>query len=750
MGISKAEQERLDILARYRRLLEVWDTNQTTKDRWEVRKAFRLAADLHKNERRKSGEPFIIHPLEVATIVAGELGLGRTSIIAALLHDVAEDTDFTITDIENSFGPKVAKIVDGLTKIDKIEGSSTPQTETHKKIVLTLSDDFRVILIKLADRLHNMRTLDAMKPEQQLRNASENLVLYIKLANKLGLYNIKNELEDLSFKYTNWSIYKNIKERLSELKSERDIYVKEFIEPIRKPLDKIFPKNEIIINEKSIKTIWEKVKRQKVSLDLDEVENTFSIDIIIDNNGLEDANACWQVYAEVSKIYKSDTQRLHDFIASPKYNGYKAIHATFLGPGGKWQEVHIRTKYMQDVATRGVAALWKYKDLEDKDHSINVWLNRLKEFVFNDNDNADDMIEAFVEDFLSDEIVIVTPKGEQKILPEGATVLDFAYSIHSDLGNHCLAGSVNRELKKPHHVLQSGDKVKIITGSTTEPSEEWFEYVTTKFAKKRIEDYIRNKRKKYHKEGEEKLREILKKLKTDYSKQILNELISYFKYNGKVDLYYFIATGKIDAKAIKTALAHKNYNGTKSSWYSKFKNSIIPGKSSNIEIKPESPKINTTSQETINSYKGDLNKLDHTVAKCCNPVPGDDVIGIWIPGQPIQIHRIDCRRAHMLMSKYGKNIIKVKWGENENVNFLFGYKIEAEYSPSLLMDISTVLYEKFQLQIRSFEANTSNGFTEIDITFYISSKKKSETLKSELKKIKAVKKISRIEKIERI
>jgi GTP pyrophosphokinase len=750
MNTSKAEQERLDILARYRKLLEVWNTNQTTKDRWEVRKAFRLAADLHKNERRKSGEPFIIHPLEVATIVAGEMGLGRTSIIAALLHDVAEDTDFTITDIENSFGSKVAKIVDGLTKIEKVEGSSTPQTETHKKIVLTLSDDFRVILIKLADRLHNMRTLDAMKPEQQLRNASENLILYIKLANKLGLYNIKNELEDLSFKYTNPSIYKSIKDRLSKLKNERDIYVEKFVEPIKKPITKIFPENEIIINEKSIKTIWDKVKNQKISLDPDDVEGTFSIDIIIDNNGLEDANACWQVYAEISKIYKSDTHRLHDFIASPKNNGYKAIHAAFLNNEGKWQEVHIKTKYMQDVATRGVAALWKYKDLEDKDHSINVWLNRLKEFVFNDNNNADDMIDTFVEDFLSDEIIIITPKGEQKLLPEGATVLDFAYSIHSDLGNHCLAGSVNRQLKKPHEVLHSGDKVKIITSNTTEPSEEWFEYVTTKFAKKRIEDYIRNKRKKYHKEGEEKLREILKKQKTDYSKQIVNKLISYFKYNGKVDLFYFIATGKIDAKAVKAALTNKTENGTKSSWYSKFKNSIIPGKSSNIESKPENTKINAASKEIINSYKGDLNKLDHTVAKCCNPIPGNDVIGIWIPGQPIQIHRTDCRKAHMLMSKYGKNIIKVKWGENENVNFLFGFKIEAEYSPSLIVDISSVLYEKFKLQIRSFEANTTNGLTEINITFYISSKKRSEALKSELKKIKAVKKISRIEKIERI
>ncbi len=748
MNTSKAEQERLDILARYRKLLEVWDTNQTTKDRWEVRKAFRLAADLHKNERRKSGEPFIIHPLEVATIVAGEMGLGRTSIIAALLHDVAEDTEFTITDIENSFGPKVAKIVDGLTKIDKVEGSSTPQTETHRKIVLTLSDDFRVILIKLADRLHNMRTLDAMKPEQQLRNASENLVLYIKLANKLGLYNIKNELEDLSFKYTNPTIYKNIKNSLSELKNERDQFIEKFVEPIKKPLNGIFPQNNIIINEKSIKTVWDKVKKQKVSLD--DFEGTYSIDIIIDNNGLEDANACWQVYAEISKIYKSDTHRLHDFIASPKYNGYKAIHASFMGPYGKWQEVHIKTKYMQDVATRGVAALWKYKDLEDKDHSINVWLKRLKEFVFNDNTNADEMIEAFVEDFLSDEIVVITPKGEQKILPEGATVLDFAYSIHTELGNHCLAGYVNRQWKKPQNKLHSGEKVKIITSEKIEPTEEWFEYVTTKFAKKRIEDYIRNKRKKYHKEGEEKLKEILRKQKNEYSKQVVNKLISYFKYNGKVDLFYFIATGKIDGKAIKGALADKRENGTKSSWYSKIKNSIIPGKSSNLSTKDQGEKTNIVSKETISSYKGDLNKLDHTVAKCCNPVPGDDVIGIWIPGQPIQIHRTDCGHAHMLMAKYGKNIIKVKWGENENVNFLFGYKIEAEYSPSLIMDISSVLYEKFNLQIRSFEANTTNGFTEINITFYISSKKRSETLKNELKKIKAVKKISRIEKIERI
>ncbi len=744
MQTSNAEQERLEILRRYRSLIEVWHTRKNTKDRWEVRKAFRLAADFHKDKRRKSGEPYIMHPLEVAIIAAGEIGLGRTSIIAALLHDTVEDTQLELSDIEALFGEKVAKIIDGLTKISEIQDSnSTAQSATLRKIIMTLSDDVRVILIKLADRLHNMRTLDVMKPEQQLRSASETFFIYAPLAFRLGLYNIKTELEELSFKYTDPIIFNDIKNRLLQQKRERDIFIEQFVAPLREPLDKIYPNNEILLSVRSAYSIWQKVKENVILLD--DFDNTFSIDIVIDNENYDEANACWQTYSEVSKIYKSDNNRLHDFITTPKVNGYKAIHASFLGPQGHWTEVHIKTRHMQDVAERGYAAFWEYNDLVDKDHNLNIWLNKTKDLSFVESSNAIQFLTEFKKEFLSKEIITFTPNGDTVSLPVGATVLDFAYAIHSDLGNHCLAGTINRDLKNPSYVLHPGDKVKILSSDAIEPTEEWFGFATTRLARSGIENFIRNKRKKSHKEGDAKLREICEQLKIEYSKQIIAKLIDYFSYNGKVDLYYFIASGAIDAKAIKEALSQDE---VKKSWYKNIHIPFVP-KSSSSDKESVLP-IQSSVVEQIKSYKGDLSQLDYVVAKCCNPIPGDEVIGISVPGQPIQVHRTDCSTAHKLMSMYGKNIIKTKWKERENIVFLAGLHIEAEDKQGLVMDISTLLFERFQLGIRSFNVETFNGLADMKITFFISSEKKLVALKSSIKKLKPVKTVSRITNIDRI
>lgn len=747
MDTLKAKQERIDILRRYRRLIEVWHTRKETKDRWEVRKAFRLAANSHKDKRRQSGEPYIMHPLEVAIIAAGEIGLGRTSIIAALLHDTVEDTDLKLEDINALFGEKVGKIIDGLTKIDNIEdNTSTPQSETLKKIILTLSDDVRVILIKLADRLHNMRTLDAMKPEQQLRTASETMYLYAPLAFRLGLYAIKTELEELSFKYIQPLMYKDIKMRMIGLRTKRDTYLEGFLPPLHDSIQEIFPQHEFKISERSSYSLWQRIKRN-ASL-LEDFDNTFSVNIVIDNGEQDEAVACWKTYARLSKIYKSDNLRLHDYITSPKVNGYEAIHASLLGMEGHWVEVHIRTNRMEDVARRGYAAFWEYKELLNKEHNLNIWLSKTKELLLDVNENAIKFLEEFKKEFLSDEIIVFTPKGDTVSLTVGATLLDFAYAIHSDLGNHCMGGDVNRKLVNPSYVLKSGDKLKVLTSDKTEPSEEWFEIVNTRDAKRGIENFIRNKRKKFHQEGESKLRDICVQLKIDYSKQIVAQLIDYFSYNGKVDLFYFIANNTLNIKSIKEALM--SGEETKH-WYRNIRIPFMSQTPSTEKAEIEtSSAIKLSDQMQIKSYKGDLNQLDYVVAKCCHPLPGDDVIGILVPGQSIQVHRTDCSNAHKLMSIYGKSIIKIRWKKEDNIAFLAGVKIEAEDKQGLVMDISTLLFEKFQLSIRSFNVHTDNGLANVNITFYINSEKDLEALRSSVKKLKAVKRVLRITDIERI
>ncbi len=744
MHTSKAELERLDILRRYRKLIDVWHTRKTVKDQWEVRKAFRLAADYHNDKRRKSGEPFIIHPLEVAIIAAGEIGLGRTSIISALLHDTVEDTELTLDDIKALFDEKVAKIIDGLTKIDVIEESGvTPQAATLRKVIMSLSDDIRVILVKLADRLHNMRTLDAMRPEQQLRTASESLTIYAPIAHRLGLYAIKTELEELSFKYTEPDSYRGVKERLNELKENRDKYLEKVVPKLKEAVTRIFPENEIIVKERTAYSVWNKLKEKKLTLQ--DCDGTFTIDIVIDNGETDEGQACWQTYSAISKVFKPDTLHLKDLISIPKENGYQAIHTKLLGPEGRWLEVHIRSKRMQEVSKRGYAAFWELKELLDKEHNINIWLEKTKELQEDEDENAVEFLEKFTHEFLTDEVMVITPKGDLVKLPKGATVLDFAYHIHSELGNHCMAGNVNRQLKEKSYVLQPGDKVEIITSDKAEPTEEWYHFATTTKAEKGIANYLHNKRKKYHAQGEKKLKEICEQLKIEYSKAVTAKLIDHYNYHGKVDLFYFVATGAITAKNVKEVLFPDD---EKRSWYSYL--NIFRSRNSGNQSGKEAESGKIPFSKIARSYKGDLKQLDHVISKCCNPLPGDEIIGISVPGQPIQIHRTDCSDAHKLMSIYGKSIIKVQWKEDDNLAFLAGLRLEAEDKPGLMLELAKLFTEKYGINFRSFNMTAKDGLSEAKITFFISSEKKLDNLKSAIKKIKAVKSVERITDIQRI
>ncbi|NOX85283.1 MAG: bifunctional (p)ppGpp synthetase/guanosine-3',5'-bis(diphosphate) 3'-pyrophosphohydrolase, partial [Chlorobi bacterium] len=715
---AKEEEERLQIIRRYRRLIEVWDTRKDTIDRWMVRKAFRLAADAHRDMRRKSGEPFIFHPLEVATIAAGEIGLGRTSIISALLHDTVEDTDLTLTDVQGMFGEEVARIIDGLTKIDEISDSTTTaQAETLKKIIFTLSDDVRVILIKLADRLHNMRTMEVMPREKQLKIASETLFIYAPLAYRLGLFPIKSELEDLSFKFSQPQIYRDIKEKMNDERVALKEYFEEFTDPIRKELDKQKTSFKINYNEKTTYSVWKKM--QENEMPFEEINDTYSVDVILDAQPEKEKLECWGTYALVTTLYKPNNERLHDWISTPKANGYEAIHTTVMGPHGRWVDVHIRSRRMDEIALKGYAAYWKYKSKTKLDSGLDEWLSRTRELLNESDEEAIAFINSFKQNLFSEEIFVFTPDGEMINLPSGATVLDFAYAIHTDLGNHCIGANVNHRLVPINYQVKSGDQVEIITSRIRQPNEDWFKYVVTARAKSRIKNAIRKERKAYREEGEKKLDTYLKQLKIEGKKHVTNKLIQGYQLSGIVDLYYFIAKEKITLKDIKEIISQ---NESQAGWMRR--NLLFPF------VKPRQPanlasdKNESENEESAieiepNNKSKKINTFDYSVSSCCNPIPGDDVIGLILPSEPIQIHKTNCDEAIRLMSQYGKNIVKAKWKQKEGIAFVAGLKITAMDKIGFIKQVTGLIADDFHLNIRSFNLESIEGLINLNMTLYI-------------------------------
>lgn len=747
MEIMTPEQERLEILRRYRRLIEVWHTRKTVEDRWMVRKAFRLAADAHKSMRRKSGEAFIFHPIEVATIAAGEIGLGRTSIISALLHDTVEDTSLRLEDIRNMFGDDVARIIDGLTKIDEIsDTSSTAQAETLKKILFTLTDDVRVILIKLADRLHNLRTMEVMAREKQLKVASETLFLYSPLANRLGLYAIKTELEELSFKYSQPHIYKDISEKMAASEDKRLAIFSNFKPSIEKDLEKLKLDFEIKCRVKTAYSIWQKMQFDQVPFE--EVYNTFSVEVIIDSKLKKEKLDCWAAYSVVTGIYTPNNKKLRDWISTPKANGYEAIHATVMGFDGHWVDVQIRSKRMDEIAMKGYAAHWKYKDQEKLDVGLDKWLKRTRELLKESEEETIDFINDFKKNLFEDEIVVFTPKGDMVNMPAGATVLDFAYTIHTELGNHCIGANVNHRLVPIDYLIKSGDQVQIIDSKVQSPNEDWFGYVRTARAKTRIKTAIKNERKKYREQGKEKLDQYLEQLKLESTKPVIAKLVKFNNLNGILDLYYYLAKDKIGLKSVKEALMPSE---TLASWVRSFrlpfvkpKMPVIAGEAL-LGSEDDSMLISQTKKKV--KKNGDFTELEYAVAKCCNPIPGDDVIGLIFPNEPIRIHKTDCNVAIKLMAQFGKNIVKAKWKQKEGIIFLAGLNIKAIDNIGLVQKISAIIANDFEINIRSFNLLNSKGLVDLDLTIYVNSTEKLKNLIQHLKKVKEVIKVTRLEKI---
>ncbi len=741
MYVADHEQEKKDILSKYRQLLRIWRPNRP-EDKQEVRKAFNFAVDAHKDMRRKSGEPYIYHPIEVANIVAGEIGLGKTSIICALLHDVVEDTEYTLADIENLFGKKVAKIIDGLTKIKDIFGSDTAsiQAENFKKIILTLSDDVRVILIKLADRLHNMRTLDAMKKHKQLKIASETFYLYAPLAHRLGLYAIKSELEDLSLKYREPEIFNTISEKLIESLPDRKRFTRKFIYPIKKSLGLQEFDYEIISRDKSVFSIWTKMNNKDIPLE--EIFDLFAIRIIIDTPRENEKVDCWRVYSLITDNYRPNISRLRDWISIPKANGYEALHTTVMSNEGKWVEVQIRTKRMDAIAEKGFAAHWKYKGATASlsETSVENWLGRIRDMLQNSNSDALDFVDEFQGFLITKEIFVFTPAGELRNLPIKSTVLDFAYAIHSELGNTCIGAKVNQKLVPLNYILKSGDQVEILVSKKQVPKAEWSGYVVTARALTGIKQAIKEQKKQFIGEGMKKLEEYFKQLNIDFDVSNIDSLQKKYNYPNLVEMYFDIANGFIGIKEIRDCCEQNSKEG----WFSKIKKPFTRSKVNERKTLSEVVTEELLKHSKTLLLENEIHKISYDISNCCNPIPGDDIVGFIDPNEAIKIHRVNCPDATNLLAKYGTKIIKTHWNDKESISFLTGIKISGVDQKGIMQDIVEIITEKMKLNIRSFKMESDGGLIKAEIMLYVYSVKNLELLIKNLKQLPLLKKAERI------
>ena len=739
--VSDAELERKEILKRFRNLLKSLKNGVTVEERKLIRKAFNIAVEAHKDMRRKTGEPYIYHPLAVAQVCVEEIGLGTTSIVCALLHDVVEDTDYKMGDIERIFGHKEAAIIDGLTKISGIFNKDTSvsiQAENLKKIILTMSDDVRAILIKLADRLHNMRTLDAMPHDKQLKVASETLFLFAPLAHRLGLHTIKTELEDLSMKYTEPQIYHTIYEKLKETSQERDKFVRHFITPIKKKLAETGINCEIYGRSKSISSIWEKMKKKNVPFE--EVFDLFAIRIIIDSLVEDEKIDCWRVYTAVTETYKPNPERLRDWISIPKANGYEALHTTVMSNSGKWVEVQIRTKRMDEIAEKGYAAHWKYKESVHNESGLDKWLSKIRELLQSSENNALDFLDDFKMNLFTDEVLIYTPKGELRTLPQKSTVLDFAYAIHTQLGNQCIGAKVNHNLVSREYQLKNGDQVEILTSDTQKPNETWLNYVATLRAKYEIKDAIKMERKDLSEKGKKDLHELFNQSNIEFTSQNISDLRNYFKIKNNTDLYYDVAISNIGLPEIKEYTKDKE----RGKLYRELKKKKVYTDESNaVSIDNIAEYLKSNSDTFIIGNK--VENLRFSIAKCCSAIPGDEIIGFWTDESKndIIVHRTNCANAIQLMSTYSNKIVNAKW-YNEAVEFLAGIQFAGIDKPGILNKLTNIISVEMHLNIHSISFSTSNGLFEGVIKIFVDDINKLNRMIENFRKIDAVKQVYRI------
>jgi GTP pyrophosphokinase len=733
------EQENAQIAKAYKNLLKVSYTTLSDEDKKLIRSAFDVSLDAHKNQRRRSGEAYIFHPIAVAKIVAKEIGLDATSIAAALLHDVVEDSDdYTIEDMERLFGKTVAKIVDGLTKISSLSKEQdmdvSLQAENFRKMLLTLNDDVRVIIIKIADRLHNMQTMDAMRPDKQVKIASETLYIYAPLAHRIGLYNIKTELEDLGLKYTEPEVYNDILTKIKDSKEEQDLYIKEFSKVITTTLDHEKLNYTIKGRPKSIFSIRKKMVTQGVSFD--EVYDKFAIRIIYKSDAANEKFLAWKIYSIVTDHFRPNPIRLRDWISSPKSTGYEALHITVMGPKGKWVEVQIRSERMNEIAEKGYAAHYKYKQGSENEDSLENWINKLQEALENPGVNAVDFVEQFKLNLYSKEIFVFTPKGELKSLPKGATALDFAFNIHSEVGMKTRGAKVNGKLVPLSHVLNSGDQVDILTSETAKPNANWLDYTTTARARSKIKSALKEDKKKIGEEGKEILRRKLKQLKVTLNESSINELVNYFKLKTSLDLFYRVGIGTIDNKMLKDFASKRN-----NALMSFIKNKI--SRKANIK-KEDLDKEEVTSNFDSLVFGKEEEKLDYKLANCCNPIPGDEVFGFLTVTDGIKVHKKNCPNAVTLQSNYAYRIMSAKWIDSTQQEFLVQIRVSGIDHLGLVNDITKEISSNMHVNMKSLSFESDDGLFTGKINVIVKNNTLVKKLVEKLKKINGIDKVNRV------
>jgi len=728
------EEENKDIANKYKDLLKGTYQTLSAKDKRLIRKAFDLALDAHKDQRRKSGEPYIYHPIAVAKIVAYEIGLGATSIAAALLHDVVEDTEYTVDDMERLFGETIAKVVSGLTKISKLDQvqDASIQAENFRKMLLTLNEDVRVILIKIADRLHNMQTMASMPTHKQIKISSETLYIYAPLAHRLGLYNIKTELEDLGLKYTEPEVFNDILGKITQSKEEQDAYIKRFSNRIKKSLSAEGFKYKIKGRTKSIYSIRRKMKAQNVSFD--EVYDKFAIRIIYKSEESKEKFDAWKIYSIVTEQFNPNPLRLRDWITNPKTTGYESLHITVMGPEGKWVEVQIRSERMDEIAEKGYAAHFKYKQGTQNERGLETWLDRLKDTLENKSINAVDFVEDFKLNLYAEEIFVFTPKGELKTLPKGASALDFAFAIHTDIGLRCRGAIVNGKLTPLDTVLGSGDQVEIMTTNIKKPNQRWLEFVGAARAKARIRAALKEEEKGIAEEGKVLLARKLKQLKINFNEKTVNDLVRFFKLKTSFDLFYRVGISSIENSQLK------NYaNQRSNSIYNFFKNKIQ--RSNSKKIKEESEEL--TNNFDLLVFGKDEEKLEYTLSKCCNPISGDSVFGFITINDGIKVHKSDCPNAISMQSNYAYRVLFAKWIDSSKRNFKVTLKMSGEDKTGILNELTRIISGNANMNIYNINSVTRGSVFQGKITIDVKNKTQLRKLIDNIMKIDGINKVTR-------
>jgi GTP pyrophosphokinase len=726
------EQERKEILNAYRGLMRALK-NRDKKETKLIRKAFDVALDAHKEMRRKSGEPYIYHPIAVARICAEEMTLGPTSVICALLHDTVEDTHITLSDIEDLFGKEVRLIIDGLTKIPEVfDDKASIQAENFRKMILTISDDFRVVLIKLADRLHNMRTLNSMRADKQLKIASETRFLYAPLAHRFGLYSVKSELEDLSMKYCESEVYEDIHSKLKETQEARSRFIRKFVAPIKEHLSHEGYVFTVKARTKSISSIWKKMNSKDVPFE--EVFDLFAIRIILETPPELEKPDCWRVYSIVTDYYQPSPERLRDWISTPRANGYESLHTTVMSPQGKWVEVQIRSNRMNEIAEKGLAAHYKYKESKKDDNKFDRWITEIRELLETSDANALDFVNDFKLNLFNEEIYIFTPKGELRVLPTGSTILDFAYDIHTDIGDSCIGAKVNNRLMPLSYELQNGDQLDIIRSSKQHPKEEWLKFVVTARARTKIKSSLNEERNRIASDGKEILERKLKQFNLKMNSENLMFLEKFYNISGITELYYRIAKGKVDLSKMREI---EQVSGL-------FK----------VEKKPPRKKRKTfkeyeTEFVTLDSKKDtlligdDFKGFEYTMAKCCNPIPGDRVYGFITVSSGIKIHRFDCPNSVHMMSKTAYRCIKARWKSDKLVERMAAIKIVGIDQFGLVNKITEIISNQENVNMKSISFDTEDGIFEGRIKVMVLDTEHLEQLSAKFEEVEGVKRVLR-------